>query len=213
MIIDTYETFLWDFNGTIIDDVWLCYEIYQVQQRKYNLRLLSLEEYRFYFTFPVQDFYTFAGFTGTKKTFTRLAGEFIALYREKRTECQLHEGVQSVLQEIQNQQKTSRIISAYNRKELEATLEEFGIRQYFSTVHGLESQTSGSKIEMARELCDVHNCAPEKTVLLGDTVHDYEVACDLGISAVLTTKGHNSRERLIRDCPKARIVESICHMD
>ena len=54
----------------------------------------------------------------------------------------------------------------------------------------------------------------EKAVLLGDTVHDYEVAQELGIDCVLFTCGHQDRKSLkacgcpVYDSPRALLYPS-----
>ena len=35
-----------------------------------------------------------------------------------------------------------------------------------------------------------------KTIIIGDTTHDYDVALQLGLRPVMFTSGHNSKEKL-----------------
>ena len=37
---------------------------------------------------------------------------------------------------------------------------------------------------------------PAEVVMIGDTVHDFEVAQAMGTDCILISNGHNSRERL-----------------
>ncbi len=38
---------------------------------------------------------------------------------------------------------------------------------------------------------------PERTLLIGDTLHDYDVAQALGCKCILVANGHQSRKRLL----------------
>ena len=53
-----------------------------------------------------------------------------------------------------------------------------------------------SKVENGKLLISTKGLNPERTLLIGDTVHDYEVAQAIGCSCVLVAKGHQSKERL-----------------
>jgi phosphoglycolate phosphatase len=58
------------------------------------------------------------------------------------------------------------------------------------------------------------NFNPEEVVMVGDTVHDFEVANAMGTDCILIASGHNSRERLedtgtlVLDSPKG-ITEAL----
>ena len=45
---------IWDWNGTLLDDAWLCREIMNGQLRKRGLPVLSVERYEAIFDFPVE---------------------------------------------------------------------------------------------------------------------------------------------------------------
>ena len=49
---------------------------------------------------------------------------------------------------------------------------------------------------MGKQLINEYNIIPERTIMVGDTIHDFEVAKELKIDCVLVTGGHQSRERL-----------------
>jgi phosphoglycolate phosphatase len=78
-----------------------------------------------------------------------------------------------------------------------------GIRRFFKDLFGLPDLFAQSKADRGREL--LARCgaaAAAETVLIGDTVHDFEVARELGCRCVLMAGGHQSERRLKRcGCP------------
>ena len=70
------------------------------------------------------------------------------------------------------------------------------IEQYFNDISGLDNINASSKIESARSFLKTKNYDLTKTVFIGDTLHDYEVAQELNVECILVCKGHQSKERL-----------------
>ena len=57
MRLRTYRHLIWDWNGTLLDDAWLCREIMNGQLRRRGLPELSAERYEQIFDFPVEKYY------------------------------------------------------------------------------------------------------------------------------------------------------------
>ena len=49
-----YKHIIWDWNGTLLDDRWLCVEGINQALVKRDLNLISENQYRKIFTFPVK---------------------------------------------------------------------------------------------------------------------------------------------------------------
>ena len=57
-------------------------------------------------------------------------------------------------------------------------------------------KTGSSKIQYGKEYAKLHSVKPSETIMIGDTIHDYEVSKELDFNCLLFTKGHNSKWRL-----------------
>jgi phosphoglycolate phosphatase len=80
------------------------------------------------------------------------------------------------------------ILSAREHELLLADLKYCNVLPHFSKVVGTK-QSSREKLEQARELLFSLGVPSSEVVLVGDTVHDYSVAMDLGIDCALTAIG------------------------
>jgi hypothetical protein len=52
-----YSDIVWDWNGTLLDDAWLCREIMNEQLITRGLPALSMQRYGAIFGFPVKTYY------------------------------------------------------------------------------------------------------------------------------------------------------------
>ena len=57
-----YKLIIWDWNGTLIDDTWMCIEVINELLVKYSKQTLTLETYHKVFDFPVKTYYERIGF-------------------------------------------------------------------------------------------------------------------------------------------------------
>ncbi len=71
---------IWDWNGTLLNDVQMCVNCMNVLLGKRNLPRLSFDTYRNVFNFPVRDYYEKIGFDFTCEDFEVPAKEFMDLY-------------------------------------------------------------------------------------------------------------------------------------
>ena len=62
MIMARYKNIVWDWNGTLLDDVAVGVDTLNEMLGRRALRLLSVEEYKDRFGFPVVEFYQKIGF-------------------------------------------------------------------------------------------------------------------------------------------------------
>jgi phosphoglycolate phosphatase len=188
---------IWDWNGTLFNDVALCLDIINGVLERRNIKSLSLEEYRKIFTFPVQDYYKKAGLDFAKYPFEVLGQEWMNEYELRKNSCTLHDGAAAVLEKIHQNQIGQSILSAYSQHTLEEIINYFGIKKYFSHMVGLDHIYATSKIENGRELMKKLGNGKGETLFIGDTVHDFEVALEIGAECILIADGHQDKEKLL----------------
>ena len=81
-----YKHIIWDWNGTLLDDAWLCREIMNEQLDEQNLPQISMQHYADIFRFPVKDYYKAVGFDFEKTSFETLSDAFIEQYEKQKKE-------------------------------------------------------------------------------------------------------------------------------
>lgn len=117
---NTYANIIWDWNGTLLNDIQLCVNIVNKLLSNHNIVQLDVESYKNVFGFPIRDYYRRIGVDFTKESFESL------------------------------------------------------------------------------------------TVLIGDTIHDFDVSKELGVDCVLIARGHQSKKRLMdKTGGNARVIDHI----
>lgn len=203
-------TIIWDFNGTLLNDMQVCIGCMNTMLKERNLPALDLIRYRDIFTFPVRDYYLQLGFDFQKEPFEIPAHQFIDLYRENLHLAPLQTDAVDILDYFRRHQIQQVVLSAMEQEFLVDTLNSKGILNYFDKVAGITNHLGEGKLEMARELVKNLDKKPGELCLIGDTVHDYEVARGSGIPCILIAHGHQSFERLNQlDCLVLENMESL----
>jgi phosphoglycolate phosphatase len=191
-----YKHLIWDWNGTLFNDVNLCNDIINNLLEKNGIAPLSLQKYREIFTFPIKDYYTKAGFDFSKTSFEVLGKEFMDEYEQRKTEAAIFNNVKDILEYVKSKGLTQSILSAYVQNVLEEFVKYFRIRDYFIGLAGLDNIYAESKIEIGKKWIKNLNYREKDILLIGDTKHDFEVAQELGVNCILVTTGHQSQKRL-----------------
>jgi phosphoglycolate phosphatase len=198
-----YDHVIWDWNGTLLDDVSFSVELANGLLDQGGLPRIDLARYRAIFDFPIRLYYERAGFDlSSDGAFERLGRAWMDAYERGRLGCPLHEGARELLTAIQSANITQSILSAYPTSSLETIVGHFGLRKHFVRVLGLDDIWARSKLELGRRwLCEL-SVPPSRILLVGDTLHDLEVARALGIDCALVAAGHQSSQRLRQGTPQ-----------
>lgn len=187
---------VWDWNGTLLDDLDVCVEIVSAVAERHVGKKLTREAYLAGFRFPVREWYRDMGFDFERVSFEELSVDFVASYVARAPGLALFEGVRELLQELQESGIRCSILTAAHQSVVDQMLAHFGIRDFFHEVYGLGDHHATSKVQRGRQLLAQLGLPREELVLVGDTDHDLEVARDLGIDAVLLEGGHQCGTRL-----------------
>jgi len=190
-------TIIWDFNGTLLNDMQVCVDCMNVLLSNRGLPLLGIDRYREIFNFPVRQYYQELGFDFNREPFEIPAHQFIDLYREKLKDAPLHLETEALLSHFHNMGFRQIILSAMEQQFLEETLDQKHITAYFDQITGIRDHLGDGKLAMARELLKGHENSGRNYLLIGDTIHDFEVARELGIHCILVATGHQSYQRLM----------------
>jgi phosphoglycolate phosphatase len=193
------EHVIWDWNGTLLDDVDACVASLNDILRARELREVSREEYCDTFKFPVRDYYVELGFDFEHDNWDQVATDYHVFYRKHSKHAALRAGVLSVLERMKNEGMPMSILSACESETLEEMVREREIGRFFSSLYGLPNYYAGSKLSAGRAAMKSIHVDPPSMLLIGDTAHDYEVADELGCECLLVCGGHQSEHRL-RKC-------------
>lgn len=204
-----YKNIVWDWNGTLLDDVKVGVDTLNDMLERRKLPLLTYGQYKDKFGFPVADFYKEVGFDFEQESLHELSIDFVETYDRYARKIELNAQVPKVLETIQRAQMQQYILSALREDLLQQMVCDFGIAVRFEQVCGSDNIYAEGKIERGKRMLEQCPICPGETLMVGDTVHDAEVARALGFDCILFSGGHNSEWRLKEKAPVIQQMEEL----
>ena len=192
-----FDTVVFDYNGTLIDDTNLCHELLNKLLTLRGHPTVTRERYLEIFQFPIKSYYVAAGFDfeSGRDEFEPLAriftDDYLARYPK---ECSLFGDVISSLRQLKD--KELLVISATDQQYLDAELKHYGIWDYLTAAVGIKGIEINSKLKEAVSYFSEHPHDMNKVLFVGDTDHDVAVARAVGAKIALISRGHQSAHRL-----------------
>jgi phosphoglycolate phosphatase len=190
------DTIIWDWNGTLLDDTEICIRSMNQMLAERKMQPITREIYTNHFTFPVRDYYEKIGWDFTKESFDKIGIEFMDHYFSLLPLSPLHIHTKMILERFRQKGYRQTILSAMEHDALELSLRDKGIRPYFDLVQGINNHYANGKLETAQQLLLKIDRDRKSICLIGDTLHDLEVAEQIGCHCVLIANGHQSFARL-----------------
>lgn len=199
--LKTYKNIIWDWNGTLLDDVDASVKTLNRMLDARALPPVTADEYRERFGFPVRPYYESLGFDFSRDDWHDVSEEYVAIYATLARDAALTEGITTLLPAIRRAGIRQYVLSALKEELLEVALERAGIGSYFDGACGIDNIRADGKLARGRAMLDSYPIRPGESLLIGDTVHDAEVARSLGLDVLLHAGGHNSTRRLLQQGP------------
>ncbi len=202
-----YKHIVWDWNGTLLDDRWLCVEAINIILKKRRMIPILEKTYKETFCFPVKKYYENLGFDFNKESFKDLSSEFVEYYKDNFHRLTLHLDTDLILKKINESRIKQSILSASKQETLEENIKFFNLEKYFNKIVGINNHYANGKIEAALQLLDLIKTKTSDILLIGDTVHDSEVAEKIDSDCILIDQGYVNRQRL--EATKRKIFSNI----
>ena len=193
---------IWDWNGTLLDDVAAAVGALNRMLVKRGARPITIEHYRRRFGFPVRPFYAELGVDLAKWDWDEICEDFHNFVLEEPQA--VRPDARDALELAASLGFRQSILSALRQDKLEAALAANGFLGFFDRIFGVDNLDGASKLDRGRELMASLGPSADTPVFIGDTLHDAEVARELGGRCVLVSCGHQMPDRLAAaGCPVA----------
>lgn len=189
-----YTHIVWDFNGTILDDVGIDIKCVNALLSRRSLPTIDSEEqYRQVFRFPVIEYYRDLGFDLDGEGYDKIAHEWVREYRAIEHTAPVRAGAVDIIDYFRNRGVTQIILSASEQNMLNSQLCDLGIYEKFDEVLGTGDIYAGGKSHIAVEWAKGKDIS---ALMIGDSTHDFDTARAAGFDCALVCGGHESKERL-----------------
>ena len=201
---------IWDWNGTLLDDTQAALDTLNAMLAKRGGRRIAMDFYRDHFAFPVKPFYEAIGVRLGNEDWDALAREYHDIYAEQAKGLNAETFV--ALEYAKGKGARQAIVSALRQDLLSAITEELGVARYMDFIYGVDNLDGRSKVERAHELVAAMGVASQDAVLIGDSLHDKEVADAIGVRCVLCAQGSHAAWRLREVAPTGETLMEAVRM-
>jgi phosphoglycolate phosphatase len=204
------KTIIWDWNGTLLDDLDLSLESVNVLLKERNIPTLSIEKYNDIFGFPVVDYYVKAGFDFEKEAFEVPAKQYVKLYAAGASELKLFPDVVDTLTFFKENNYRQIVLSAMKDDNLKLMIHNAEISHFFDGIFGIKDNYAREKVSLGKQVVENLKLNPAECLMIGDTLHDAEVAEQCGFNCILFSGGHVSKQRL--ETKGKKIINSLSEL-
>lgn len=195
----TYNTFLFDLDGTITDSSLGITNSVMYALRKYGIDETDRAKlYQFIGPPLTESFRKYYGFSEEQ------SWEAVEYYREYYRvdgiyENRVYDGFEEMLKELKAAGKKLIVATSKPEPFARIIIEHFGLAQYFDYVAGMEMDggrgTKTDVIRYALKTCKIEDLS--QVLMVGDRRHDVEGAKAVGIDCLGVLYGFGNREELV----------------
>lgn len=193
---------LWDWNGTLLDDTQAALNTLNIMLARRGVKPIEMGFFRDHFAFPCRPFYDMIGMHVEDEAWDALAQEYHDLYAEQPKA--LNREAIAALEKVKASGAKQAIISALRQDLLDEVTARMGVARYMECIYGVDNLDGASKLDRALELMNHISLQVGEqldVVLIGDALHDKEVADALKVRCVLCGQGSHASWRLREVAP------------
>ena len=124
-----------------------------------------------------------------KDKYPQLGDRYRHHYAKHHEDLSLFEGILPMLQALRERQHTLTVATGKSRKGLDDALHQVEIRGMFDGSRTADETAGKPNPRMLHELMAEFGVPPERTLMIGDTTHDLEMAHNAGCASVAVSYG------------------------
>ena len=203
---------VWDWNGTLLDDLHVVIEAANVSLGQLGIGPIDEDDYRNHFTRPVRAFYdSLFGRLVTEAEWEALNETFHDEYYSRVDRAGLTVDTIAALDRADHHGWGQSLLSMSPQDWLADVVGRKGVTGRFTIVDGLSGPTGGLKADHLQQHLDIQGLDPAQTVVVGDTPDDAVAARTVGAQPILYNGGSHHLPHLMRtQAPVAHsLVEAV----
>ena len=206
-----YDLIVFDWDGTIMDSTGLIAECVQLAARDLDLPIPSTMEAKSIIGLGLHD--------STVRLFPALddaaRSAFALAYRHhyipRDHEAPLYEGIRELLISLDHRTRILAVATGKPRVGLERAFAHTQLKSAFHFSRCADEGFPKPNPDMLLRLMNFADVAPERTLMIGDTVHDLNLAHNAGVAALAVTYGAHPAQ-ILATAPSLGIVNTVSEL-
>ena len=203
-----YDLVVFDWDGTLLDSTGAIVKAIQAASREIGAVPPDDARARYVIGMGLHDALQYAVPDLDESRYDDLVNAYRTHYLSGDHELCLFDGVEALLKELQAEHRWLAVATGKSRVGLNRALGHSGLGAYFDITRTAEETRSKPDPQMLLEIMDHFAVPPERTLMIGDTTHDLQMALNAGAHGLAITHGAHELESLL-GCQPVGVVDSI----
>ncbi|MGB8857380.1 MAG: HAD-IA family hydrolase [Burkholderiales bacterium] len=192
----SYDLIVFDWDGTLMDSTAVITLAVQNACADLGLPVPSEKEASHIIGLGLRDALTRVAPTLDPSDYPKMSARYIHHFHANEESMPLFDGAKALLERLRAQDYLIAIATGKSRKGLDRALEKTGIGPYFHASRCADECHSKPHPEMLHELMTQFNISPQRTLMIGDTTHDLQMAHNAQAHGLAVTYGAHPRHEL-----------------
>lgn len=196
-VIEQFDLIVWDWDGTIANSTGMIVDAIVLAAAQVGLPALDpIAASNIIGLGLKESIHALFGDLAADKA-QQLASQYNANYYAGESAIPLFDGARELIIELHRRGFKLAVATGKGRRGLDLALEHCGLAKYFHETRTMGECFSKPHPQMLDELMDELVVRPERTLMIGDTSYDLEMAQNAGVKSVAVTFGAQSRDKLV----------------
>jgi phosphoglycolate phosphatase len=198
-----FDLLVFDWDGTLMDSAATIVASIQAASRDIGVDEPSDEAARHIIGLGLNEAIAALFPDLAQADYTRLADRYRHHFMAQDTEIPLFAGAGETIRELHEAGFLLAVATGKGRRGLDRVLDHTGLRPWFHATRCADESFSKPHPQMLLELMERLGATPDKTLMIGDTSHDLQMAANAGVPSLGVSYGAHPREGLLEFSPLA----------
>jgi len=191
-----FDLLVFDWDGTIVDSANHIVDALQCACADMNLPVPTPQRARYIIGLGLRDAMEYLFPEMTPLDYPSLVDRYRHHYLAGDHRVVPFPGVEAGIAELKAAGFLLAVATGKSRAGLDRALADTGLEQYFDRSRCADESFSKPHPEMLHVLMDALNVAPDRTLMIGDTTHDLQMAANAGVAALAVSYGAHATKDL-----------------
>lgn len=196
-----FDLLVFDWDGTLFDSTALIVRSIQDACRDLGIDVPSDTQAAFVIGLGLQDALQLAAPGLPQSRYPELAQRYRHHYFARQHEVLLFDGTTQMLQALKQRHHWLAVATGKSRRGLDEALNSVQLQGLFDATRTADETHSKPHPQMLLELMREFGCEPERTLMIGDTTHDLQLAANAGTPCVAVSYGAHEPEAFLEFDP------------
>jgi phosphoglycolate phosphatase len=189
-----FDLIVFDWDGTLFDSTALIVQCIQAAARDAGLAVPSDERAAYVIGLGLVDAMRHAMPGLPAERYPEIGQHYRRHYMARQHEVLFFEGVAEMLAELKARQHVLAVATGKSRKGLDAALNGSALHGLFHATRTADETRSKPHPQMLLELMSEFGVEPARTLMIGDTTHDLQLAANAGTASIAVSYGAHETE-------------------